>query len=322
MNVAGKAMHELQIDSEFKNLIPPSSPEELRQLEENVQRDGCLDALTVWNGVIVDGHNRYEICKRLGIVFAVSEMRFDNRDDAKEWIIKNQFGRRNLPSYERARLALKLEPLLARKARERREAGVNQYSPVQNSAQPSARTRDEVARLAGVSHDTIDKVKKIEAKATEETKRKLQSREMTINRAYTETFANQKPAPSMKTCAACGRTLAIEKFYESGGRYSGRCRQCEQHHKNGGTTENTRENIGMIAEATAKMYDTEADIKYTADDVIDEIARGAASFKRIILTSIDLHKELFSDYQTRKRLVSALADAIAEIEEIRRARTW
>jgi hypothetical protein len=319
MNDAGKALHELQTDPEFKNLIPPSSSGELRQLEENIQHDGCLDALTVWNGVIVDGHNRYEICKRLNIVFAVSEMHFDTRDDAKEWIIKNQFGRRNLPNYERARLALKLEPLLAKKARERMLSGVSQHNPPQNSAEGSD-TRDEVAKLAGVSHDTIDKVKKIEAKATEETKRKLQSREMTVNRAYTETFVNQKPAT--KICTTCGRTLAIEKFYESKGRYSSRCRQCEQHHKNGGTKEDVLKSIGIISEGTAKMYDTDAVIEYTVDDVIDEIERGAAAFKRLILNAIEMHSEPFREQHNRRKLISTLADAIAEIEEIRRAKTW
>lgn len=53
------------------------------------------------------------------------------------------------PNFERARLALKLEPLLEKKAKEMQAAEINQYSPVQKSAQPSIKTRDEVTKLAG-----------------------------------------------------------------------------------------------------------------------------------------------------------------------------
>lgn len=45
--------------------------------------------------IIVDGHNRYEICTRLGIPFEVHRMFFDDRDAVADWIDKNQAGRRN-----------------------------------------------------------------------------------------------------------------------------------------------------------------------------------------------------------------------------------
>jgi N6-adenosine-specific RNA methylase IME4 len=47
-------------------------------------------------------------------------------------------------------------------------------------------TKKELATLAGVSHDTIAKVKVIEQKADEETKEKLSSGEVSINQAYKE----------------------------------------------------------------------------------------------------------------------------------------
>lgn len=53
----------LYIDDEFKNLISPLSPKEYFQLEENILTDGCINPIITWNDVIVDGHNRYEICK-------------------------------------------------------------------------------------------------------------------------------------------------------------------------------------------------------------------------------------------------------------------
>lgn len=49
-----------------------------------------------WPCTLLDGHNRYEICTRLGLPFEVHELRFKSRDEAEDWIDKNQLGRRNL----------------------------------------------------------------------------------------------------------------------------------------------------------------------------------------------------------------------------------
>jgi hypothetical protein len=56
-------------------------------------------------------------------------------------------------------------------------------NPTQNSAE-GGEVRDEVAKLAGVSHDTISKVEEIEAAAPDEIKAKVQSGEMSINAAH------------------------------------------------------------------------------------------------------------------------------------------
>lgn len=110
-------MTDLIIDEEFKLLIPPLSAEEFYQLEENILRDGIQDPLKVWNGILIDGHNRYAIAQKHGLNFKVTTINFSDRDDVKIWIIKNQFGRRNLPPYVRGELALRLKPLIAAKAK-------------------------------------------------------------------------------------------------------------------------------------------------------------------------------------------------------------
>lgn len=84
------------IDAEFRNLIPPLSNEERELLEKNLRLDGCRDPLVIWNGLLLDGHNRYEICQRLNIPFKVIAANLANRQAAINWIIDNQLGRRNL----------------------------------------------------------------------------------------------------------------------------------------------------------------------------------------------------------------------------------
>lgn len=87
---------QITIDPEFKALIPPLAPEELAQLENNIIKDGCRDPLVVWNGILIDGHNRYEICTRHGIDFLSIVMEFSDRESVMDWMDANQLGRRNL----------------------------------------------------------------------------------------------------------------------------------------------------------------------------------------------------------------------------------
>ena len=87
---------QLKIKKEFKNLIRPLHRQEFLQLEENILSDGCRDPIITWNGYIVDGHNRYEICTKHDVEFKVLEMHFDSDEDAIAWICANQLGRRNI----------------------------------------------------------------------------------------------------------------------------------------------------------------------------------------------------------------------------------
>ena len=86
----------IKIKKEFKNLIRPLHRQEFLQLEENILRDGCLNPIITWNGFIVDGHNRYEICTKHNVEFNVVEMDFDSDEDVIAWICANQLGRRNI----------------------------------------------------------------------------------------------------------------------------------------------------------------------------------------------------------------------------------
>lgn len=186
----------MKIDVEFQSLIPPLTYEEKKMLEESILSEGCRDAIVVWNDTIIDGHNRYEICKKHGIPFETVSREFEDRNDVIEWIIKNQFGRRNLPMHERARLALRLKPVIAEKAREKQHSGINQYthSLPQNSAKPSIpiETRDEIAKAAGVSHDTIAKVEKIEEAAPAPVVQASRKGDISVNAAYQVTKMMQE----------------------------------------------------------------------------------------------------------------------------------
>ena len=85
-----------QIDPEFKRLLPELSTSELNQLESSLLREGCQEPIVVWENIIVEGHDRYDICKRNKLDFKVIQMNFSCRDEAIRWICLNQRGRMNL----------------------------------------------------------------------------------------------------------------------------------------------------------------------------------------------------------------------------------
>lgn len=95
---------ELTVDDEFAAICPPLSPTERDLLEESILREGCRDSIVVWNGIIVDGHNRYSICRKHGIQFSVRHAVFGDRGAARYWILKNQLARRNLGAIQAAYL--------------------------------------------------------------------------------------------------------------------------------------------------------------------------------------------------------------------------
>lgn len=123
-----KALTPLIIDKEFRDLVRPLLPSEYKQLVENLQMYGCREPLVVWNGIIIDGHNRYEICMRLKIPFATIEQPFESREDAIIWICANQLGRRNISEETRKYLIGKRYEVEKAVSMNRNPNGWNQYS--------------------------------------------------------------------------------------------------------------------------------------------------------------------------------------------------
>ena len=170
----------ITVDKEFEALIPPLSPEEFQQLEENCLSEGIRDALITWNGVLIDGHNRFRIAAKHGLKWTEKQMDFTDREDAIRWIIRNQLGRRNLSLYDRSILALKLKPAIAEKAKENQGSRTD----ICQKSDKSIDTKKELAKVAGVSHDTIHKVETIQNSGDQRLIDEVRSGETSINRAY------------------------------------------------------------------------------------------------------------------------------------------
>jgi hypothetical protein len=118
-------MPEITIDEQFKDLLPALDEQTYAMLEESLLENGCLHPLVTWNGILIDGHNRYEICQKHEIPFATIEKEFASREETIIWIIQTQVARRNLTpiqlSYFRG-LHYRADKRIIKN-----EAGTNQY---------------------------------------------------------------------------------------------------------------------------------------------------------------------------------------------------
>lgn len=182
---------EIVVDEEIESLIPKLSPEEFSQLEDSICNEGCREPVVVWKGrgILLDGHHRLAVCKKHGLQCRAVEIELPDRDAAKIWVLRNQLGRRNLNNWQRAELALKLEPLMEDKAWEQTMTGKGAY-PVH--IPQGSRPSDIVAKMAGLSRGTIRKAKALSKNAPPETIDKLAKSETSISRAYRDFRRRQK----------------------------------------------------------------------------------------------------------------------------------
>jgi len=158
-------MRELRINKKFEELIPPLNAEEYEALYQSIEIEGCRDAIITWNGVIVDGHNRFGICKKLDIPFNILEKEFDDEDTALEWIMRNQLARRNLIDVERGRLALKLKDIIMERAKKNQGTRTDIPPNLAECSYIPIDTRKELSKIAGLSHGTLEKIEKVDNEA-------------------------------------------------------------------------------------------------------------------------------------------------------------
>ncbi len=228
----------LQIDEEFKGLIPALRPEERDELEQSLLRDGCRDALVVWrtgdgDRVLVDGHNRHEICQAHGLRFTTSEIILGDRLDAMVWIRRNQAARRNLTDDQRAMNAEALEQLYTEQAKRDRARKAGQMGGVgraksdslvlaSNSklsdSSPTVRSRARAAAEGGVTQDRVQRARKVRrarpdlAKQVEDGTLSLAAAVREIKRA--EIVANLTDVAAVGL-ARCERLLAEQRVRET-----------------------------------------------------------------------------------------------------------
>ena len=151
-------MQNITIDQEFKSLLPALDKDTYALLEENLIQNGCRDSLVLWNGILIDGHNRYEICTAHDIPFNVINKEFASREDALIWIISTQVSRRNLTPIQLSHfrgLHYRADRIIVTNP-----DGKNQYSEVEGQNVPQPQEQSTAGRLADQYHVSSKTIKR------------------------------------------------------------------------------------------------------------------------------------------------------------------
>lgn len=170
-NMQGHILN-ITINEELRSFIDPLTPVEYAALERSLLADGCRDALVLWRDVLIDGHNRYDICTKHGIPFrTVNNDKFDSLEDVMLWVIDNNLARRSVSDFQRGMLALRKKEIVAARAAQRAaEAPPEQavQEPADDPADPPWSTREDVAKAARVSANTLSQIERIRKTAAPE----------------------------------------------------------------------------------------------------------------------------------------------------------
>lgn len=179
----------VQIDPEFRTLLPEMSEGEYENLKADIRKNGYdvskggkimvwyyddemdendLDAVAPH--IIVEGHHRFQACQELYAEtgddkYLLSDkcfevMYFDNRDEVKNWMIKHQLSRRNMSKYARFELFYMLEGArLEEEADRRKKSNLRRGSETVNfvnTGNESITVSGELAKMVGTSQSTVE----------------------------------------------------------------------------------------------------------------------------------------------------------------------
>ena len=182
-------------------MVRPLSEKEYDDLKNSIKAHGLLVPIIVNEaGIILDGHNRYRICKELGIKPVVIRKEFQNMAAEKLFVIESNLRRRHLTDIEKVELGMQLEPLEAELAKDRQsEAGkigvdVREGRVVSNepTLNDKGKASDIIAKKVGLSPTTYHRGKTVLEKGSDEMKEEVKAGKKTVSAAYDE-IKGKKP---------------------------------------------------------------------------------------------------------------------------------
>lgn len=189
----GEGGGDVRIDTEFRRSMPVITEKERGELRASIKAEGCRDALCVWEeeDILLDGHNRKDICEELKVGYKTKKISLPSRLDALIWIRRNQAARRNLTDDQRAMNAAELAELLSKKAmRERAAKGTpareaKKKGTLAAASTPKVKTRTAAAKQSRVSEHKVRQAQAVK-KASPERAKQVAAGEIPLAQAIRE----------------------------------------------------------------------------------------------------------------------------------------
>ena len=277
---------DIVVNEELKAYIDPLTAEEYDALERSILAEGCRDALVLWGDVLVDGHNRYGICRKHGLPFqTVQNTQFQSMEDVYLWMIDQHLGRRSISEFQRGVLALRKREIVAAR---RAQATAPSPAPDEPAAatQPASAglavsqpldTREAVAKAARLSSSQVVLIEKIQKQAAPEVVAAVKAGEISINAAAA---VASLPAEEQVAAAAAGKDelkQAAKRVRESKRKPRGESDAVPQQEAVGSedTVESLRQRVAALTAENAALRQQVATLQEQLLGQVDSAAQAA-----------------------------------------------
>ena len=304
------------VDPRFRDKIPKPTPEEFRQLEENILADGEIrDPLILWKGtgILIDGHNRWKIYQdhtdKLPFP-GVRELPFDDENAATDWMLMNQLGRRNLNEAQIAVLRGQLYKTMkksvgAPKGNRNAEKQCTQNGNIE-TAKPT-RVSEQMATRLGIGKNTVIRAEKfldgLEAAERVDPgfKEEVLSGQTKATQSEIAELRNVEPE---KMAAAIDKIRNPKRVSFPTGK------------KPQGSSKSSL--IEDIERKSAKETTTKATVQYTLEDLIEELSLIQKEFFDKYYTVLDIHRDIATDTaKARKAVAATMKEFETEWKEVK-----
>lgn len=209
----------IKINPEYLDLVPRLSVKDRERLAESIKKDGLFTPITVNDdGIILDGHTRYEICKEFKIKIRYHVKSFDNQDDEMRFVIMTNLARRQLSKFQKAELAWPLFELEKKRAKERADWRSNKslcitdkFGRIVKAKKPIKEGQSAAlfGKKIGVGKTLINQMEYLKQYASDQVLEKLRSGQMSTVMAFDLVRGlrlipdGKKPDKPIKFCPTC-----------------------------------------------------------------------------------------------------------------------
>ena len=322
------ANRELRTEPEYENKIPPLTPEEFQQLEDNILAEGrVLVPIDTWNGVIIDGHHRWKVIqKHPEIPYDVREHDFPDKWAAFDWMYRNQLGRRNLTDEQRTYMIGKMYE--CRKHSQGGDRRSDEFSRDQNGLlKERRRVYEQIADELGVGDNTVKRAEKF-AKGIDalrsvapEVADKVLSGEVTTTKHAVSHLAKIPPEELKRAAKQMveGNPVKVPSVEEAPRAPSDQVKSVlkVKASDEDGYSKDRRKLNQIIDDAYRPMLDEGSQSTFDINDLVEDIEANGGNYVALLNRTINQRRDLMRTEADKELIRQAVAEIMNAIMEVR-----
>ena len=175
----------ITILEKYREMVPPLGEKEKEALKSDIQKNGLhYPGIINKDGVLLDGHHRYDACKELGLEFPCTTKYFNDDLDEAEFVISINLLRRHLNTYQRTVLAINLEKIESERIKISEANRKSTSSDLNESPKQPERAADIAAKKVHLKPTTYFYGKTIINEGSEKLKKAFKENRITPDKGY------------------------------------------------------------------------------------------------------------------------------------------